>query len=43
MSDLKNKLPTSFQKKIEAVGRKFKTPTCNRTVNGETITSSELP
>ena len=43
IDDLKNKLPTSFQKKIEAVGRKFKTPNLSRTINGELISPSELP
>ena len=43
MVDLKTKLPSSFQKKIVAVGRKFKTPIMNRTLNGDLSTSSELP
>jgi hypothetical protein len=37
------KLPSSFQKKIEAVGKRFKTPNMNRTFNGDLATSTELP
>ena len=37
------KLPSSFQKKIEAVGKRFKTPNMSRTINNDLQTSTELP